>query len=237
MDEKSVLSPRQVAKTAFVRAFVFIFGVAFVIGTIGAFLLPKSYVSTSRVRIAINNSSMPNAVAIQNEANLIQSASVLGKVVKKMDLGRVWGKKYGVGEFKVSETIKFLNGMMAVYLVKDSGLIEITMYDSDRDEAALLANTVAEVYSDYRNRPEVYDVAAGNVKVEIVEQAVPAIKPIRPIMPWEILRRAFTEIQVALALAGIVAWIAYLVARNMEMRAEMKLSVKLADDKAVRFAP
>jgi capsular exopolysaccharide synthesis family protein len=68
-----------------------------------------------------------------------------------MNLNDVWGKKYFNGEtLKTSETMEILKGRMALAPVRNTKLIAITVYSDDKNEAASIANQIAEAYKNYR---------------------------------------------------------------------------------------
>ena len=88
---------------------------------------------------------------IQTEFEVIQSELVLGKVIEQLDLNREWGKKYAGGErLKTSESIALLKGRIDLRPVRNTSLIEIRVYDWKPEEAARIANAIAEAYMAYR---------------------------------------------------------------------------------------
>jgi len=75
----------------------------------------------------------------------------LGKVIESLNLNEVWGKKYFGGEMlKTPETMEFLKKRMSLMPVRNTKLIGITVYSEDKNDAARLANAIAETYRDYR---------------------------------------------------------------------------------------
>ena len=76
---------------------------------------------------------------------------MLGKVIETLNLNVEWGKKYNGGEtLKTPETMEFLKRRMSLVPVRNTKLIEITVYSEDKNEAARLANAIAEAYRTYR---------------------------------------------------------------------------------------
>jgi capsular exopolysaccharide synthesis family protein len=126
------------------------------------FILPESYSSTTRMQVDpdINDirgltdtqSYLPyDPYFIQTAFEIIQDQVVLGKVIENLNLNTEWGKKYGGGEtLKTSETMELLKKRMTLDTVRNTKLIEITVYSEDKDEAARIANAVAEAYRNYR---------------------------------------------------------------------------------------
>ena len=75
----------------------------------------------------------------------------MGKVIETLNLNVEWGKKYFGGEtLKTPETMEFLKRRMSLMPVRNTKLIGITVYSEDKNDAARLANAIAEAYRDYR---------------------------------------------------------------------------------------
>jgi capsular exopolysaccharide synthesis family protein len=140
-----------------------VFLITAIVATAVTFLLPESYASTARIRIEPDTISdirgvgdaMPYAAYdpyfIQTEFEVIQDRVVLGKVIESLNLNEVWGKKYFGGEMlKTPETMEFLKKRMSLMPVRNTKLIGITVYSEDKNDAAHLANAIAETYRDYR---------------------------------------------------------------------------------------
>ena len=82
---------------------------------------------------------------------MIQSEVILGKVIEDLDLNNEWGKKYANGErLKTSETIAMLKGRIDLRPVRNTSLIEIRVFSEKADEAAKIANAIAEAYKAHR---------------------------------------------------------------------------------------
>jgi capsular exopolysaccharide synthesis family protein len=154
-----------------------VFLITAIVATAVTFLLPESYASTVRIRIEPDTSSdipgisgVPNVTGydpyfIQTEFEIIQDRVVLGKVIETLNLNDAWGKKYNGGEtLKTPETMEFLKKRMSLTPVRNTKLIEITIYSEDKKEAALIANTIAEAYRVYR-RDQRSQLTLGGIKV------------------------------------------------------------------------
>jgi len=88
---------------------------------------------------------------IQTTFEIMQSSLVLSNVISTLNLNVEWGKKYFNGEtLKSTETMEILKGRMGLAPVRNTKLISITVYSDDAKEAALLANTIADAYKNYR---------------------------------------------------------------------------------------
>ncbi|MEI9962813.1 MAG: Wzz/FepE/Etk N-terminal domain-containing protein [Limisphaerales bacterium] len=150
----------RIRKTVIIAVFLLVA----ITATVVTFILPESYASTTRIRIEPNSSDIQeiggsqgggysgfDPYFIQTEFEIIQDQVVLGKVIEALNLNVEWGKKYAGGEaFKTSETMEFLKRRMALSPVRNTKLIEITVYSDDKNEAARLANAIADAYQNYR---------------------------------------------------------------------------------------
>jgi len=140
-----------------------VFLITAIIATAVTFILPESYASTTRIKVesdGLDIQGMTQAATsmagfdpyfIQTTFEIMQSQLVLSNVIAKLNLNTEWGKKYFNGEtLKSSETLEILKGRMSLAPVRNTKLIAITVYSDDRNEAAVLANAIAEAYKDYR---------------------------------------------------------------------------------------
>jgi len=125
--------------------------------------LPESYTGAARIKVLPDHtdlaatersqsaSSLPDPDLIQTEFEVIQSASVLDKVIQALDLTTVWGKKYAGGaKLETAETLTLLKGRLDLRHVHGTSLIEIRAFSENPDEAANIANAIAEAYREYR---------------------------------------------------------------------------------------
>jgi len=140
-----------------------VFLITAIIATAVTFILPESYASTCKIKVEneINDNaggSAPTAAQssydpyfIQTTFEIMNSSLVLSNVISSLNLNVEWGKKYFNGEtLKTSETLEILKTRMALAPVRNTKLISITVYSDDAKEAALLANTIADAYRNYR---------------------------------------------------------------------------------------
>ena len=139
-----------------------VFLLVVITATLVTFILPESFSSTTRIKIERDQSDIAGIAErggmqtydpyfIQTEFELIQSELILGKVIEDLDLNNVWGKKYANGDrLKNSETIALLKARMDLRPVRNTSLIEIRVFSEKADEAAKIANAVAEAYKAHR---------------------------------------------------------------------------------------
>jgi capsular exopolysaccharide synthesis family protein len=149
----------RIRKTVIIAVFLLVA----ITATVVTFILPESFSSTARIKIEQNSTDTRgfNTVGsdsmgfdpffIQTEFEIIQDQGVLGKVIDSLNLNSVWGKKFNGGEaLKTSETMEFLKRRLSLSPVRNTKLIEITVYSDDKDEAARIANAIADSYKNYR---------------------------------------------------------------------------------------
>jgi capsular exopolysaccharide synthesis family protein len=149
----------RVRKTVILAVFLLVV----ITATLVTFILPEAYASTAKIKVANDTTDVSGLTDrggylpgydpyfILTEFEVIQSEVVLDRVIKDLDLNTVWGKKYNNGQkLKTQETMSLIKGRMDLRQVRSTSLIEIRMFSEDKDEAAVLANKIAEKYRDYR---------------------------------------------------------------------------------------
>jgi capsular exopolysaccharide synthesis family protein len=139
-----------------------VFLITAIIATAVTFILPESYASTARIKVENDVTDIPGLTGaptyipydpyfIQTTFEIMQSEMVLSNVIAKLNLNVEWGKKYENGEtLKTTETMEILKQRMLLAPVKNTKLISITVYSDDKNEAAQLANEIAQAYTAYR---------------------------------------------------------------------------------------
>jgi capsular exopolysaccharide synthesis family protein len=149
----------RIRKTVIISVFLLIA----ITATVVTFILPESYSSTARIEInsdildipGMNGMQSPYApydpYLIQTEFEIMQSEKVLGRVIGALDLNNKWGNKYnGNVPLKTEDTMQLLKQRMNLSPERNTKLVDITVYGEDKDEAARLANGIAQAYQDYR---------------------------------------------------------------------------------------
>ena len=194
-----LLRPRFAPLFVFIAAFVPGFLLVVATTTFITLIMPESYSSTARIKPGwtVNNRTG------QLEFQSIQSEAVLGKVINVLNLNQSWGKKYAGGSpLSTSETLALLKGRIDLRSVRGTDLIEIRAFSDNASEAAKLANAIADTYREAR---------ASAFSVEIVDKAVPGLRPVRPNRPLNIALGIIGGMFLALAagagMAGIAVWI------------------------------
>lgn len=164
----------RIRKTVILAVFLLVV----ITATLVTFILPESYSSTARIKIErdvtdIEGMTTGNRMTlgydqffIQTEFEAIQSEQILGKVIEhpELDLNTKWGVKYGGGmKLKTTDSITILKRQMSLRPVRNTSLVEITVYSEDKKEAAKIANAVAETYRNSRLEDR-KNLASGGIK-------------------------------------------------------------------------
>src|SRR5271170_3964758 len=148
----------RIRKTVIISVFLLIA----ITSTVVTFILPEYYTSTARIEINQTGPDIPTMSGlplnqgydpyfIQTEFSKMEGEDILGRVISAMNLNEAWGKKYNNGApLKTEDTITILKGRMDLSPERNTKLIDISVSDEDKDEAAQLANAIAEAYQDYR---------------------------------------------------------------------------------------
>lgn len=135
-----------------------------------------SYASTARVKTDRDVSDIRGLAEpsqspgydpyfIQTEFEVIQSERILSNVVQELNLQEQWGEKYAGGtKLKQQEALSLLREKLNLKPVRGTSLIEIRAKSEDPQEAANIANAVAETYQDYRSNQR-RQLATGGVPV------------------------------------------------------------------------
>lgn len=149
----------RIRKTVILAVFLLVV----ITATLVTFILPEAYSSTARIKVERDQSDIselasPMAMGgtydpffIQTEFEVIQSEKILGGVIQTLDLNKAWGVKYAGGDrLKTTETLEILKRHITLKPVRNTSLIEISVMSDKPDEAARIAETIAEEYQKYR---------------------------------------------------------------------------------------
>ena len=129
------------------------------------FILPESFSSTVRIEVGKDNPDIApllfgaqaqntfDPYFIQTEFEKIKSKRVLNDVIDDLNLQDEWSKRYGAeGKLKTTEIYQILVKKVDVRQSRNTSLIEIRVFDENRDKAAQIANKIAEVYQEVRTQ-------------------------------------------------------------------------------------
>ncbi len=126
------------------------------------YFLPREYYSKVTGEVKPDNSapvgdigergnvgrSIADPAYITTQFNIMQKTGILYPVIDQLKLADAWaieGRK-----LDAQTTYLRLLGMLDLHEVRNTGLIEIGVYDVDKQEAANIANTIAVVYREKR---------------------------------------------------------------------------------------
>lgn len=148
----------RIRKTVILAVFLLVV----ITATLVTFILPEQYACKARIKVDRDVSDIQGLMQpafsggydpyfIMTEFEVIQSELILSNVVQSMNLTVKWGAKYAAGEkLKLQEAMTLLRGRIDLRPVRNTSLIEISVYSENAQEAADIANTIAETYRDYR---------------------------------------------------------------------------------------
>ncbi|HEX4265759.1 MAG TPA: polysaccharide biosynthesis tyrosine autokinase [Verrucomicrobiae bacterium] len=149
----------RIRKTVILAVFLLVV----ITATVVTLMYPESFASSARITVEqehpdigglgsgpVGNSYDP--YFLLTEFQTIQSEAVLSKVVAAMNLREKWGKKYNAGlPMNESDVELMIKGRLDLQPVRNTKFIEIRAYSDSPQEAADLANQVAESYRQYRS--------------------------------------------------------------------------------------
>src|ERR1700758_769441 len=120
-------------------------------------LLPKEYVSYTTIEIEPTPAGIfaTTSTAYVNDpkftltqAEIIARKGVLYPVIQRLDLEKRWARQGK--HLSLEAAYSKLHSMLQPSEIRNTNLIQISVYSTDPEEAALLANTVAQEYIEQR---------------------------------------------------------------------------------------
>ncbi|MGA2853911.1 MAG: hypothetical protein ABSE90_07270 [Verrucomicrobiota bacterium] len=179
----------------FARVFVMVFLLVVVTSTIITFILPESYASTARISVDADNAG---------KWKVVQSEAVLGPAINKLNLNADWGRKYNAGQtLNSTNTLFFLKARLDVFPEPIGQVIDIKVFSEDKNEAARIANAIADAYTNLLHSAA--NSATSAAKIEIVERAKPGHEPVRPNKPLNLFIGVVAGIILGSIAGGAVA--------------------------------
>ena len=200
--------------------------------TVVSFLLPKTYMSMSRISvekdtsdIAPLNGIQSGATAfdpyfIQTELEVIQSQKVLDKVVSKCRLTNVWKRLNGGKSLTPREARKILKKAIDIRQFRNTSIIELRAYDRKPTEAQEIAQALAEEYQTHRTD-------AQKKRVEIIDDADLPVQAVRPNIPLNITLGVVAGLILGVGLAFFIEHLdtAIVDAKNLLIKSGFNVSV------------
>ncbi|MFO1488294.1 MAG: polysaccharide biosynthesis tyrosine autokinase [Verrucomicrobiota bacterium] len=151
----------RIRKTVILAVFLLVV----ITATVVTFILPETFMGMARINVqregtdiqGMSGNGMQSFAVdpyfIQTEFEVMQSQALLTKVVEnpRMNLKEKWSAKYYGGEpITTLRAITFLKGMLQINPVRNTSLIEIRVQNDNPQDAADLANAIADAYKEFR---------------------------------------------------------------------------------------
>lgn len=158
-----------------------VFCITTIIGTVATFMMRSSYSSTAQIKIEPDEvadiSPISGGMAtvapydpyfMETELKVLQGDVVLSRVVDALNLNVEWGKKFNPdgAPLKTSETIDYLRHYISLDADRNTKLIDVTVFNEDKNLAAKLANEIVDAYKNYRLDQHAQQMAGGIQKLE-----------------------------------------------------------------------
>lgn len=201
--------------------FVAVFGVVFILvlgsSALLAFLAPEQYASTARIKVERAATDFTpegyqryvvgryDPYFIQTQFELIRSETILTRVAERLHLAEAWGKFAGREKLSQADTIRLLKEHLDLRPVRNTSLIEIRVVTAHPKEASEIANALAATYREFRTdqlRSTAGTTTPKPGSVEIVDNAVPGLRPVRPNKPFTLFLGLFVGVPLASLVGG-----------------------------------
>ena len=183
--------------------------------TVVSFLLPKTYMSMSRISVEKDTSDIAplngmqsgetafDPYFIQTELEVIQSQKVLDKVVAKCNLAEKWKRIYGGNPrnpLHPIEARKILVKAIDIRQLRETSIIELRAYDRRRDLTQQIAQALAEEYQTHRTD-------AQKKRVKIIDDAERPVQAVRPNIPLNITLGVVAGLILGVGLAFLIEYL------------------------------
>ena len=143
--------------------------------TLVTFILPESYASTVRMKVEKDAPDVSlsgerpymgfDPYWVQDQFETIQSKSILYPVISNLHLNTLWAQKLKEeGDLRTEVTYALLKNKIDVRQARNTSLIEVKVFSDDKNEAAVIANEIADVYR-LQRRDQRQEIAKGGIKV------------------------------------------------------------------------
>src|ERR1041385_8380253 len=127
------------------RVGLFVFLAVTIATTLITFMLPPSYKASARIMLLAAPLSATPGQPLQTEMEIIQSQPVLGRVIERLKLSERWGARYNDRRtLQEVETIGLLKARIELEPVRNTTILNISIFGERPDETAELANAIAE---------------------------------------------------------------------------------------------
>ncbi len=209
-------TPFSVFFSIFGCVFLFLFLSSVVI----TFMYPESFKSSTRLLIRWTATPSSLDSIIRTEFAIVQSHATLSKVSQSLNLPTVWGEKYNVGKpMSESDVEAMLLSRLELKPLPHSDIFEINAYSDSPEEAASIANKVAEAYREVRGEQANPDAGTSIApplrdNIIILDVATPSSIPVKPNKPLNIVLGAMMSVVMGLIAGAIGAGLIYAARKN-----------------------
>lgn len=169
-------------------------------------LMPRVFLSTARLQIPVSTARALDPFVAQTRMEMVRSEAVLAPVIERLNLNERWSAEYlaGQGRLTTPETVEILRHRIEVRPFRNTAMFEVLVYGQDREEAAQVANAIAESYASVANQLAIPDPGR---RVSIVDLAEPGLRPIKPNVPLNVTVGLVGALGIGLV-SGFITWLA-----------------------------
>lgn len=142
-------------------------------GMIYTITLPPKFSAQARIQVREDSMDvdvferqggvMYNPYFLRTQYEIIQSRPILYRVVENLNLAKRWGERYKADKTPLleAEAYAILRGAIRVDQYRDTSLISISAVRDNAEEAAEIANAVADVYKAHRLDAKMAEITRG----------------------------------------------------------------------------
>ncbi len=194
------------------------------VSAISTLLSPDVYRSTSSISLEFATNDSPAVGTSLSTADkyklqfmntaceVIRSGVILGKVIERLDATNSWGGHFDLERYapRTPAVLELLKAGVRLRALTDRSLLEISVIREDAEEAARIANAIAEAYREFQQEGFGGDsTATSAMTVQLVDRATPAASPVRKAKLVKLGCGVMGGILLGLASGAVFAWIAW----------------------------
>jgi uncharacterized protein involved in exopolysaccharide biosynthesis len=196
-----------------IGVFLLLAGIGLAADGVSKLLQRNEYKAAATIKInppPQSSSSAYDPYFLLTEFDTIQCHAVLSNVVVMLDLDELWSNKYNRGKrLSGSDTEELIRRHLDLRNIRNTTLIEISVFDNDPVEAAKLANAIARQYckfkaEEFQRRASEAEKSNEPLKFQAPEVVGPAVPQMRPVRPNRYLAAVMLGCGVFLTIGGIV---------------------------------
>jgi len=129
-------------------------------------VLPKVYSANAEIQVMPRHPANPNGIdsspdsnPLQSEIEIMQSPDFLAPIITDLNLNKIWAKRVyhsGLDTLPDQDAISYLQSILKIDVVRGTNIVRITAFSEVPQEAADIANAVADRYITVRTK-EMHD--------------------------------------------------------------------------------